>query len=161
MFTKFFKENRYFSVLLLFARLYLGYEWLMAGYEKVTKGFDASGFLKFASTLSKGAHPAVQSWWSDFLTGFAIPNAGFFTHVIPYAELAVGLGLLLGCFTTLAGFFALVMNFAFMFSGSTSTNVQMALLTIFVVVAGTNAGRIGVDRFVLPYTKNLFKKLKK
>jgi thiosulfate dehydrogenase (quinone) large subunit len=47
------------------------------------------------------------------------------------------------------------MNFAFLFSGTTSTNPQMLLLSIFVLVAGANAGRIGLDYYLLPHLRKL------
>ncbi|MBB6284928.1 hypothetical protein HNR34_003324 [Geobacillus subterraneus] len=46
------------------------------------------------------------------------------------------------------------MNFAFMFSGTTSTNPQMELLTVLILVAGANAGRYGLDHWVLPYLRH-------
>lgn len=160
--VRWLRENVYASYVLLVLRLYVGYEWISAGFEKLTGGFDATGFLKGAVAKATGEHPAVQAWWADFLQGFAIPNAGLFNFLIPIGETLVGLGLILGCLTTAAAFFGMVMNFAFMFSGTTSTNPQMVLLTIFIVVAGLNAGRIGLDRWVIPFIRewyaNLFKK---
>ncbi len=48
-------------------RVYLGYTWLMAGIGKLQgKGFDATGYLQGAIEKSKGAQPAVQSWWASF-----------------------------------------------------------------------------------------------
>ncbi|MFS8514663.1 MAG: Crp/Fnr family transcriptional regulator, partial [Planifilum fulgidum] len=58
---------------------------------------------------------------------------------------------------TAATFFGMVMNFAFLFSGTTSTNPQMLLLSIFIIVAGANAGKIGLDYYVLPYLRKLIK----
>ncbi|CCQ95022.1 conserved membrane hypothetical protein [[Clostridium] ultunense Esp] len=160
--VRWLRENVYASYVLLVLRLYLGYEWLSAGFEKLTGGFDASGFLMGAVKKATGDHPAVQGWWAGFLQGFAIPNAGLFNVLIPIGETLVGLGLILGCLTTAAVFFGMVMNFAFMFSGTTSTNPQMVLLSIFVIVAGFNAGKIGLDRWVIPYIRqwaaNTFKK---
>lgn len=145
----FLKTNKVASGILFIVRLYLSYEWIHAGWGKLSAGgFDSSGFLQFAIKSATGEHPAVQSWWADFLTHFALPNVALFNFLIPIGELAVGIGLLLGCFTRTAVFFGLVMNFAFMFSGSTSTNVQMALLEMFILVSGYNAGRIGLDYFI-------------
>ncbi len=158
MFVKWLRESQSASVLLLLARLYLGYAWLISGYEKITEGFDASGFLKGALAKTGGEHPSVQGWWASFVERVALPNVDLFNILVPWGELLVGLGLILGCFTTAAAFFALVMNFSFLFSGTVSTNPQMVLLTIFVVVAGLNAGRYGLDRYVIPYLRNKGKK---
>lgn len=156
MFVKWLRESTIASALLLLVRVYLGYSWLVAGYHKIVDGFDSSGFLQGALAKSTGEHPAVQAWWGTFLESFAIPNAGIFNVLIPWGEFLVGLGLLLGCLTTLAAFFGIVMNFAFLFSGTVSTNAQMVLLTIFILAAGYNAGRFGLDRYVIPYFRKTF-----
>lgn len=151
MFVKWLRENQIAAGLLTVIRLYLGYSWLTAGYGKVVNGFDASGFLQGAVAKATGDHPAVQGWWASFLEGVAVPNAGLFSFLVAWGELLVGLGLILGCLTTAAAFFGIIMNFAFLFSGTVSTNAQMVLLTIFILVAGYNAGKFGLDRYVIPF----------
>ncbi|MCP8970644.1 DoxX family membrane protein [Ectobacillus ponti] len=155
MFVEFLRHNKYASAILTFLRLYVGYEWLTAGYGKLTAGFEAGGFLKGAAAKAVGDHPAVQAWWADFLNSFAIPNVHLFEALIPWGETLVGLGLLLGCLTKSAAFFGMMMNFAFMLSGTTSTNPQLVLLSIFIIIAGHNAGRIGVDGLLHKYGKGL------
>jgi thiosulfate dehydrogenase (quinone) large subunit len=76
--------------------------------------------------------------------------------MIPLGEFLVGLGLILGALTTAAIFFGLMMNFMFMFAGTVSTNPWYTLLGMVILVAGANAGRFGLDRYVLPYLRNLF-----
>lgn len=150
MFVNWLRENQFSAGLLTIIRLYLGYSWLKAGYHKVADGFNASGYLQGAIAKASGENPTVQGWWASFLEGFALPNAGLFSFLVAWGELFVGLGLILGCFTTAAAFFGIIMNFAFMFSGTISTNPQMILLTIFILVSGYNAGKIGIDRFIIP-----------
>lgn len=156
MIVKWLRESLVAPWLLLLFRLYVGYEWLTSGWSKVTGGFDAAGFLTGALAKTSGEHPAVQSWWASFLENFAVPNVGLFNILVPYGEVLVGLGLILGGFTWLAAFFGMVMNFAFLFSGTVSTNPQLLLLQIFIVVAGTNAGRIGLDFFIQPHFRNRY-----
>ncbi|MDP5275593.1 DoxX family protein [Chengkuizengella axinellae] len=156
MFVKFLRENIYASFVLLLLRLYLGWEWMTAGWGKITEDFDAANFLKGAVGKASGDHPAVQTWWANFLEGFAIPNVGMFNFLVAWGEFLVGIALLLGIFTTFAALMGIIMNFAFLLSGTTSTNPQMVILTIFILVAGANAGKIGLDYYVLPYVKNLF-----
>lgn len=161
MLINFLRSNKIAAGVLAVLRLYLGYSWLTAGWGKLTGGgFDATGFLKGAIASSTGEHPAVQSWWVDFLTSFALPNIDLFNFLVPIGEFAVGLGLILGCFTKTAMFFGLVMNFAFLFSGTTSTNPQLVLLGIFIIIAGTNAGRIGLDTYVGKYIVTKFPTIK-
>lgn len=153
MFVKWLRENQIAAGLLTIIRLYVGYSWLTAGFGKISNGFDASGFLQGAVAKATGDHPAVQAWWASFLEGVAIPNAGIFSFLVAWGEFLVGLGLILGCLTTAAAFFGIIMNFAFLFSGTVSTNAQMVLLTTFILIAGYNAGKIGLDRFVIPFIR--------
>jgi thiosulfate dehydrogenase (quinone) large subunit len=149
MFVKFLRESITSAVLLLFIRLYLGYSWITSGWGKLSGGFDASGFLKGAvSNPVKGPNGIVYGWWTSFLESFALPNAGIFNLLIPWGEFLVGLGLILGCFTTAAAFFGVMMNFSFLLSGTISHNPTDILLGILIMVAGYNAGRFGLDYFI-------------
>jgi thiosulfate dehydrogenase (quinone) large subunit len=154
MFVNWLRESQVATGLLAIIRLYLGYLWFKAVWGKVTGGFDATGFLQGAIEKATGEHPAVQSWWAAFLEGFALPNVELFNFLVAWGELLVGIALILGVFTTFAALMGAVMNFAFMFSGTTSTNPQMVLLTIFILVAGYNAGKWGLDRYVIPFIRN-------
>ena len=160
MFTNWLRENKMAMWLLTALRLYLGYDWMTHGWKKLSAGgFDASGFINGAITKSTGEGATVQGWWGSFLEHFALPNVDLFNFLVPLGEFLVGVGLLLGCFTTFAAIMALVMNFAFLFSGTVSTNAQLVLLQIFIVVAGFNAAKVGLDYWVIPYVRKFFKKL--
>jgi thiosulfate dehydrogenase (quinone) large subunit len=160
MVVKFLREHVYASYGLTLLRLYLGLTWLQAGWKKVFVGdFDASGFLQGVLKKASGNHPAVQGWWADFINGFALPNVAVFNMLVPWGEFLVGLGLILGTFTTFTVLMGLLMNFSYLFSGTTSTNPQMVLVGMFLLVAGFNAGKMGLDRWVIPFLrKQLFKK---
>jgi thiosulfate dehydrogenase (quinone) large subunit len=158
MFVKWLREHASSSAILALFRLYLGYTWVTAGWHKIVDGFDATGFLKGALANASGEHPAVQSWWATFIEHVALPNVGLFNVLVPWGELLVGIALILGLFTTFAALMGAVMNFAFMFSGTTSTNPQMILLTMFILVAGANAGRYGLDRWAIPYIRKFVNK---
>jgi len=150
------RKNNIVAGILAVFRIYLGYQFIHAGYGKIVGGsFDASGFLQGAIASSTGDHPAVQGWWAAFLENVALPNAGLFTFLVQWGELLVGIALILGLFTNFAAIMGMVMNFSFLFSGTVSTNAQMILLAIFIVVAGANAGKFGLDRFAMPYMKSV------
>ncbi|GIP40127.1 hypothetical protein J31TS4_34070 [Paenibacillus sp. J31TS4] len=159
---KWLRENRYAAGLLLFVRLYLGYEWMTAGWHKLTGGFDATGFLKNAvanPVADKATKELVYPTFHAFLETFALPNAKLFNFLIPLGEFLVGLGLLLGCLTAAAAFFGLLMNFMFLFAGTVSTNPWLVLLGGIVFMAGMNAGKFGVDFYLMPYLKTVWRKL--
>ncbi|MDP4095767.1 DoxX family membrane protein [Paenibacillus sp. P96] len=158
MFNTWLRENPVAMWILTVIRVVIGWTWMTHGWEKLTGGFAADGFLTGAIAKATGEHPAVQGWWAAFLEAFALPNASLFNFLIPVGEFLVGVGLLLGTLTTLAALMAMVMNFAFLFSGTVSTNAILILFEIFIVVAGANAGRIGLDHWVLPYLRGLFRR---
>jgi thiosulfate dehydrogenase [quinone] large subunit len=153
MFVQFLRNNVYIANLLTALRLYLGWIWIQAGFKKITGGFDATGFLNGAIKKSVGERPAVQAWWADFLNDFAIPYVGFFNVLVPWGEFLVGLGLILGTFTTFAVLMGAVMNFSYMFSGTISTNPQMVIFEMILLVAGFNAARIGLDHWIIPFVR--------
>ncbi|WP_018931140.1 DoxX family protein [Gracilibacillus lacisalsi] len=153
MFLEFLRSNRYVAGFLAIIRIYLGYTWLTSGWGKITGGFDASGYLQGAVAKASGDHPAVQSWWAAFLENVAIPGANVFSFLVMWGEFLVGIALILGIFTNFAALMGIVMNFAFVFSGTVSSNPQMILLTAFLLAAGLNAGRLGLDRYVIPFIR--------
>src|SRR5579872_6182463 len=82
----------------LVVRLYVGYQWIMPGWEKVNDpnwtgsgaGSALSGFLQGALAKTAGAHPDVQGWYGAFLRDVVVPNAAFWSHLVAYGELLVG-----------------------------------------------------------------------
>jgi thiosulfate dehydrogenase (quinone) large subunit len=159
MLVKFLRENTISAALFAALRIFLGYQWMTAGFHKITGGFDASGFLKGAiATPVKGPDGIVYGGWVSFLESFAIPNADLFNVLVPWGEFLVGLGLILGCLTTAAAFFGVVMNFAFMLSGTISHNPTDIIMGILIMVAGYNAGKFGLDRYVVPFFRKSFGK---
>ena len=148
------------SILWLVVRIWVGYQWLESGIGKITNpkgvwigenaGAALSGFVKGALEKASGDHPAVQGWYADFLSGFVLPNAVPFSYVVAFGEVAVGLGLIFGILTGIAAFFGIVMNTNFLLAGTVSTNPILAIPSIFLVLAWRNAGRLGIDRWLLP-----------
>ena len=145
------------SWLWLIVRVYVGWQWLLAGYEKIinpawvgdSTGAAIIGFIKGALTKTGGLHPDVSLWYAGFLKGAVLPYATTWSYAITYGELLIGLGLVVGLFTSLAAFFGLSMNLNFLFSGTVSTNPQLLVLALFVMLAHKIAGFIGLDYYRL------------
>ncbi len=153
----------------LIVRLYVGYEWLSAGWEKLTgyslfgeaqkggawvftghDGVAIKGFVMGALAQTGGDHPAVQGWYAWFLQHLVLPNATLFTYVITFGEVLVALGLIVGCLTGIAAFFGLFMNLNFLLAGAVSVNPVIGVLALLLVLAWRIAGYYGVDRYLLP-----------
>ncbi len=158
----------------LIVRVYVGYQWLTAGWEKLTgyditfgatfgkavkggawvfsgnDGVGLAGFVKGAIAQTQGAHPAVQSWYAWFLQTVVQPYTGFWAYVVTFGELLVGIGLIVGCLTGIAAFFGVFMNMNFLLAGAVSINPIIGGLALFLVLAWRVAGYYGLDYFVLP-----------
>lgn len=156
--SRFLFADTRLAALWLLLRLYIGYEWLMAGYEKITNpvwtgnkaGIALSGFLMGAMEKTAGPHPDVAGWYASFLQNTVLPNAAFFSHLVAYGELLVGVGLILGAFTGVAAFFGAFMNMNYLFAGTVSTNPFMFLIQLLLILAWRVAGFYGLDRYLLP-----------
>ncbi|MEW9052709.1 MAG: DoxX family protein [Neobacillus sp.] len=159
MFNKILRENNISAAILTIIRLYLGYAWFTAGWGKITGGFDASGYLKnaVANPVKGPDGNLVYGWYVNFLESFALPNIELFNFLVPWGEVLVGLGLMLGCLTTAAVFFGLVMNFSFFLAGTVSHNPTDIFLGFIILAAGYNAGRYGLDRWVVPFVRKTVK----
>jgi thiosulfate dehydrogenase [quinone] large subunit len=159
MFNKFLRENKISAAILTVIRLYLGYAWFTAGFGKLTGGFDASGYLKnaVANPVKGPDGNMVYGWYVNFLESFALPNIDLFNFIVPWGETLIGLGLMLGCLTTAAMFFGLVMNFSFFLAGTVSHNPTDIFLGFIILAAGYNAGRYGLDRWVVPFIRKTTK----
>lgn len=141
-------------------RLYLGYEWLMAGWGKLVHpagvwvgakaGAAVTGFIQGALTKTGGDHPDVSGWYASFLQQVALPNAVLFSYLVTFGEIFVGVALILGLLTGFAAFFGGFMNASYLFAGTVSTNPLLLLLAIVLILAWRVAGHWGLDRWVLP-----------
>ncbi len=139
-------------------RLWIGLDWLYAGYEKLIGtgwldgGKSLLGYWKVAVAFPPtGKPPVTYTWYRDVLNALiSSDSASWFAWLIVFGEIAVGLGLIFGGLTAVAAFFGTLMNFSFMMAGSTSSNPMMFGLTIFIILAWKNAGWWGLDRFILP-----------
>jgi thiosulfate dehydrogenase [quinone] large subunit len=102
-------------------------------------------------TTPAGAPVITFDWYRGFIQFLVdTSSAGWFSYIIVFGEMAVGIGLILGAFVGVAAAGGLVMNMAFMLAGTTSTNPVLAILGVLLILAWKNAGYIGLDRYLLP-----------
>lgn len=157
--SKFLFSDTRVSLLWFLLRIYVGYEWVIAGWEKVTSplwsgtnsGMALQGFLMGALKKTGGAHPDVSAWYAQFIKEFVLHHTVLFSNMVSFGELFVGIALILGAFTGVAAFFGAFMNMNYLFAGTVSVNPLMFLIQLFLVMAWRVSGWIGLDRFLLPY----------
>lgn len=162
--TDFLTTDKRSAILWLLLRVYVGYEWFIAGWDKLFikhtliwntawAGIDAGGPVKgflmgsLAKAYAVAEHHDVSMWYAWFINHIALPNAALLANIVTFGEILVGLGLILGLFTTAAATFGAVMNFNYLFAGTVSTNPWLLLLQIFILCGHKVAGWIGLDRY--------------
>jgi thiosulfate dehydrogenase [quinone] large subunit len=170
-FTRWLFQSTDAAWIWLVVRLYLGYEWLEAGWEKVTgsdqawkltftdaswlkNGESLRGFIEHAALpqAAQGPHSAVNyGWYVAFLRWMDHPGpSDVMAKLISLGEVTVGILLILGLFTGIAAFLAGLLTMAFGLAGVAGVNPVFFLLEILLILAWRNAGYIGLDRWVLP-----------
>jgi thiosulfate dehydrogenase (quinone) large subunit len=146
----------------LAARLWVGWIWLDAGWEKVRDsawvGSDAgtavNGYLTNASSdrMTQGQFPPVSDWYASLIDNIFLKMDTPLSYVIAISEVAIGLMLIFGAFTMAAAFWGAILNLQFMLAGSLSAgeNPLMFTYSLLLMGAGAAAYRYGVDRATMP-----------
>ncbi|MBI2023749.1 DoxX family protein [Candidatus Giovannonibacteria bacterium] len=159
-----FSKAGWGSALWLIVRVYLGYQWLMAGWGKwyPAEGHSAwtkdvlLGFWQKAVQIpTPPARPAISyDWYRSFLQMLIdTDSASWMAPLIAYSEVLVGLALILGAFVGAAAFFGALMNMNFMLAGSAGVNPVYFLLAVLLMTAWKTAGWWGLDRWLLTQLK--------
>ena len=149
------RESRITQIIFTIIRLYVAYEWITAGFNKVfganaekwvgsQAGTAVTGFLQ-------GALQKDISWWyAGFIENIALPNATLFSYVIAWGELLAGIGIAIGFLTNIALLGTILMNTAYLMAGTISTNPQLLILEVILLWGGVATYYFGVDRIFLP-----------
>lgn len=156
-------SNTWLAPLWLVARVYLGYQWLLAGSHKVwgadrwiarpgPDGLSLKAFWDRATAIPEKGAPVIKyDWYRNFLN-YMSDNGWYhwFSWVIGCGEVTVGVLLIIGAFTGLAALGGAALNFNFMLAGSASTNPVLFILAILILLGWKVSGWMGVDRWLLP-----------
>lgn len=155
--TQFLFTNTKLSALWLVIRVYVGWQWLAAGWDKIHSpawtgseaGSALHGFVNNALQKTSGPHPDVQSWYAVFLDTFVNHHTVLFSYLVSYGELLVGVALILGMFTAVAAFFGAFMNINYLLAGTVSINPVLLILEFLLLLTWRTAGWLGLDRYIL------------
>ena len=158
-FARYLFSNTRAGLFWLPVRIFLGFEWLEAGWHKLTGagwidgGSALLGYWQNAVKIpdAPARPPITFEWYRTFLQFLIDNNAEtWFAWLITVGEIAVGIGLLLGALTGIAAFFGALMNMSFLLAGSASVNPIMFTFAVGLMLAWKVAGYYGLDRYLLP-----------
>jgi thiosulfate dehydrogenase [quinone] large subunit len=152
-----FNSTGWITVVWLAVRLWLGFECIVGGWNKIqnAKWMDGTALLNFWNkAIAQSGQPqsgVVYDWYTSLLKGLV--DSGSQTWIAPvmaYAELLLGICLVLGLFTGIAALLVAFMSFNVMLAGFAGVYPVYFALSMLLVMAWKNAGWWGLDRFVLP-----------
>lgn len=164
--SRFFFTNPASGLFWFVVRIYVGWEWLTAGWSKLLNplwfGQDAgaplTGFIQGALSKTTGLHPDVAMWYASFLESTVLPHALAWSNMVALGEFAVGVALILGFVTGVSAFFGAFMNFNYLLAGTVSMNPVFFLLGSLLVLAWRVSGYVGLDYYVLPRLHQFLKR---
>ena len=157
-FTRYLFSNTRAGYIWLAIRLFVGSQWVEAGLHKaqgtgwLDGGTALKGFWTAAATIPQTGKPPISYEWYRGFIQMLLDNHAYtwFSYLIVFGEIAVGLGLIFGALTGIAAFFGALMNMSFLLAGSASTNPVMFTLAVGIILAWRVAGYYGLDRYLLP-----------
>ena len=152
--SRFLFGNTRLSIIWLIIRVYIGYQWIIAGWSKLgnlawlgeSAGFAIKNFLIQATSQN----PHMSAWFSYFIENIVLKHPVFFSYLVVYGEIIVGVALIIGLLTGIAAAFGIFMNINYLLAGAISINPTMIVLEIILILAWRTSGWIGFDRYLLP-----------
>ena len=143
-----FRQNALAGYLAL-VRILVGYHFLEVGWPKVTRGFYRG------DSLPRQLESAVNDplgWHREFILDVVVPNPVFFSYLVAFGEVAIGLSLVTGCLVRPAALFGAFHNFNILFAvaipGGNGVQIRLNRLYIFLhlIFVMAAAGRsLGLD----------------
>lgn len=156
-FAKFLFSDTRMSAVWGVIRVLIGLTWLQSGLGKLSNpawietGVALQGYWTNAIAIpEQGRPPIAFDWYRSFIQGLLDSGSYvWFSKLIVFGEILVGIALIVGAFVGIAAFFAALMNWNFIMAGSASTNGLLLVGAIALILAWKNAGYLGLDYFLL------------
>jgi thiosulfate dehydrogenase [quinone] large subunit len=152
-----FNNTGWITALWLVVRLWLGLQWILGGWNKIqdSKWMDGTSLLNFwNNSIAQSGQPqsnVAYDWYGSLLKGLVDSGSqAWLAPIVAYAELLLGICLVLGLFTGIVGLLLAFVSFNVMLAGFAAVHPLYFALALLLVMAWKNAGWWGLDRFVLP-----------
>jgi thiosulfate dehydrogenase [quinone] large subunit len=154
-----FKERTYLGYIAL-VRILVGYHFLGTGFDKFFGNFLSGRSL--LNDLTRGAPKDPFAWHHAFITGFVIPHVHFFSYLVTFGEIAIGISLFAGCLVRVSSSFGAIHNMniwlAIGWGGPGSViGINRTFVLLHLIFVFSSAGRaLGIDGFLhrkFPRTK--------
>ncbi len=135
-------------------RLFLAYEWISGGIEKIDSIMASpKAAAAFANVFNGWAKGNPYPFMTSFLKDFAVPNAAAVFTLVAACETLIGVAFLLGFLIRPASIGGVIMNtffyFAAGYSSSSTAGVNLVMVGAQISTLLLSPGRVlGVDAFL-------------
>lgn len=142
-----FQKNTYLGYLAI-VRIFVGYHFFQVAWAKLSSGFLSGSALP---QLLASAADSPFDWHRQFIFGVVVPHPQFFSYLVCFGELAIGVSLVLGCFVRLSSLFGAIHNFNIYLAigiphGGATLGLNRLFIVCLLVFAVAGAGRaLGID----------------
>lgn len=127
-----FKQPTYLGYLAI-VRIVVGYHFITAAWPKITGPFLNGHILpeELAKTIVKDP----LAWHRAFITGVVIPHAHFFSNLVAFGEMAIGISLLVGCLVRISSLFGAFHNLNILMAIAIANGAaQLAINRLYIVL---------------------------
>ena len=125
-----FKQPTYLGYLAIL-RIVVGYHFISAAWPKITGSFVKGHILPEELMKTVGKDPFA--WHRAFIMHVVVPNGHFFSNLVAFGEMAIGLSLFFGCLVRISSLFGAFHN-----------------LNILLAIAIANGGaQVGINRIFI------------
>ena len=131
-------------------RILVGYHFLNSGWPKAFGGRFLGG-SGLAAQLLAGAPEDPIALHREFILGFVVPHAHFFSYLVAFGEVAIGISLVLGCLVRISSAFGAFHNLNIYLAmaipgGGASVGLNRIFIALHLVFVAASAGRaLGLD----------------
>lgn len=127
-------------------RIFLGVKLLLAGLQK----WDWIGTPQLKNTILHWSSSMAEGVYHNFLIHSVLPHSAFFTYLVVFGEMGVGILLIIGLCTRLSVLLAIVMNLNYLLAtwldGPLPQGLNESFLAMEFAVLISGAGRVfGLD----------------
>jgi len=101
-----FRQNTFLGYLAI-VRIFIGYHFISVAWRKLSEVFLSGEALpQILANAANDPFPLHR----DFIFGVVVPNSVFFSYLICFGEIAIGISLVLGCLVRVSSLFGAFHN---------------------------------------------------
>ena len=144
--------NRFIGILFSLARVVFGILWMKSGIDKLSGGFGVEGLVPVV--LYNTDSP---QWYKQLFDSIVGPYASWFDIIIPWGEVLIGVGLLVGLFIIPALIVAVFLHVNYLLADMIYTYPTDVMCSVILLTGKRFTSYISLDRWILRYPFNIKK----